>query len=55
VPERAVKGELPTPEQEKAGILAFVAFTILAIVGTGTVLFLTAVGIGKLAQWVFGW
>lgn len=55
MPDRLVKGGLPTPEQERAGILAFVAFTILAIVGTATVLFLTAVGIGRLAQWAFGW
>ena len=54
MPERSVKGELPTPEQERAGILAFVAFTILAIVGGGTVMFLIAVGIGKLVKRVFG-
>ena len=54
MPEGPVKGGLPTPEQERAGILAFVAFTILAIVGAGSLMFLIAVGIGRLVQWGFG-
>jgi len=55
VPERAVRGELPTPEQERKAVLALIAFTVLAILGAGAAMFAIAVSIGKLARWAFGW
>lgn len=49
-----MKGQLPTPEQERKAVLAFIAFAVLIIIGAGSALFAIALGIGKLAQWVFG-
>lgn len=49
-----MKGDLPSPEQERKAILALIGFTVLGIFGAGAAMFAIAVGIGKLAQWVFG-
>ena len=52
MPEGAVR--LPTPEQERKAVLAFIAFSILAILGAGALMFAIALGIAKLiAAWVF--
>lgn len=41
---------LPTPEQERKAVLAFIAFAVLAIFGAGALMFAIAVALGKLAQ-----
>jgi hypothetical protein len=45
---------LPTPKQEQAAILAFTAFSALAIIGAGALLFAIAALAVKAAQWVWG-
>lgn len=52
MPEGAVS--LPTPEQERKAVLAFIAFAVLAILGAGAGLFAVALALGKLAKWVWG-
>jgi hypothetical protein len=44
---------MPTPDQERKAILAFIIFAVLTILGAGALLFGTALALGKLAQWVF--
>lgn len=54
MPARTVRGELPTPEQESKAVLALIAFTVLAILGTASAIAAIGIALIKLAQWVFG-
>ena len=45
---------LPTPEQERKAVLAFIAFDVLAVFGAGAAMLAVAFLLGKAAQWVFG-
>jgi len=54
VPEGSVRGDLPTPEQERKAVLALIAFAILTLVGAAALLGAIALALGKLAQWVLG-
>lgn len=49
-----MRGDLPTPEQERKAVLALIAFAVLAILGAGAGMLAIAFLIGKLVQWVFG-
>lgn len=51
MPERAVT--LPTPEQERKAVLALIAFTLLAIFGTASLLAAVGIGLVKAFQWAF--
>ena len=45
---------LPTPEQERQAVLALIAFTVLAILGTASAIAAIGIGLIKLAQWIWG-
>jgi hypothetical protein len=44
---------LPTPEQERAAVLALFGFTFLAAFGAAALLTLIAWGMAQIADWVF--
>ena len=49
--ERAVN--LPAREQERQAILALIAFAVLAIIGTASLLAAVGIGLVKAFQWAF--
>lgn len=51
MPEGAVT--LPTPEQERKAVLALIAFTVLAVIGTALLLAAIGMGLVRLFQWIF--
>lgn len=54
MPEGAVKGELPTPEQEKQAILALMGLAALVILGAAALLGGIALAVIWLVKWVWG-
>ncbi len=53
MPDGAVKGDLPTPEQERHAILALIAFLVLGVIGIASLIGAVALVLIKTAQWVF--
>lgn len=49
-----MRGELPTPEQERQAILALMGFAALILFGAASALLAIGSALGKLAKWVFG-
>jgi hypothetical protein len=49
-----VKGEVPTPEQERAALAALFGMLALTIVGACALIIAIGWGLGLIARWVFG-
>lgn len=52
--EGAVRGDLPSPEQERAAVLALLGIGLLSLVGAAALVVGIGVALVKTAKWVFG-